>query len=97
MPASDDLGPSSGPNPEAVANVLLYGTAAARRHLAGELARRHDRATLQLLVATVGSAEPWGLRARCLEVVGLIAGCADRDTAEEILRSLCHGLPGAGP
>lgn len=95
MPRSDDLAPPSGPTPEAVVNVLLYGTPAARHHLAGELAGRDDRTMLHLLIATVGSAEPWRLRARCLEVVGMIAGTADRDTAEEILGSLGHGHPNA--
>lgn len=70
-----------------LARVLLYGDAGSRRAAAQLLLRASDRASWALLAGTVRSNEPWLLRARCLEVLGLAAG-ADRRTAETILTLL---------
>jgi hypothetical protein len=47
-----------------------------------------DYRTWSLLGATVRSDEDWRLRARCLEVLGMAAGSADRQTAEAILEAV---------
>ena len=71
-----------------LARVLLYGTPDTRRALARRLSRNGARELWPLLVETVRSNEPWLLRARCLEVLGLVVGTADPDTATAILSSL---------
>lgn len=84
-----DIPPLAYSELEAVANLLLFGGPEARRHMAEDLAIRQDRSIWRLLLATVDSAEPWRLRARSLEMLGLVAGCAKQEMAEEILRALC--------
>lgn len=56
-----------------------------RRRLAHRLVAAGDSRAWRLLGATVRSGEDWRLRARCLEVLGMAAGSADRQTAEAIL------------
>lgn len=72
--------------------VLLYGESATRRRAAERLLQPADPETWQLLVATVSSDERWLLRARALESLGLIAGAADQQTAEHVLRLLVDRL-----
>jgi len=67
---------------------LLWGTATTRQQLAEQLAQSGSKAGRVMLAETVRSAEPWRLRARCLEVLGLAAGQAQREVAEEILGHL---------
>lgn len=65
---------------------LLWGTLATRRELAEQLSQSDVEPTLlALLTETVRSGETWMLRARCLEVLGLVAGQADRHLVERIL------------
>jgi hypothetical protein len=80
---------------EAIANLLLYGSPSARRQMAEELAARDDSTIWTLLAATVTSQDDWRLRARCLEVLGLLAGSARREVAEQLLGSLCAPHPAA--
>lgn len=71
--------------------VLLYGGPESRRVAAERLAGLADPEHWSVLANTVRSAEPWQLRARCLEVLGLVAASADRETAEAILQLLDGG------
>jgi hypothetical protein len=71
-----------------LAHVLMYGSPCSRRLLAERLLRIGDPGCWSLLGDTVRSGEPWQLRARCLETLGLAAGSADQHTAESILRAL---------
>ncbi len=74
----DDLASLSG--------QLLWGTVATRRELAEQLVHSGlEPSLLELLADTVRSSEAWPLRARCLEVLGLGAGQADRQLVERIL------------
>lgn len=77
--------------------LLSFGAPATRQELAGDLLRAGANAaeTLQLLARTIHSAEPWLLRARCLEVLGLTIAGADRQTAEQILGALADAPPPA--
>ncbi len=59
-----------------------------RRAAAMRLLEVEDRVWLTLLVDTIRSTEEWRLRARCLEVLGLVAGASDQRTAEHILTTL---------
>jgi len=67
---------------------LLWGTTATRHQLAEQLAQSGCGVGRAMLAETARSTEPWRLRARCLEVLGLAAGQAERTVAEEILRLL---------
>ncbi|MBI3967143.1 MAG: hypothetical protein HY329_16030 [Chloroflexi bacterium] len=69
---------------QSLARLLLFGTAHTRRTTAERLLQSDDD-RWRLLAGTVRSDEPWLLRARCLEVLGLMAAQADRATAEAIL------------
>jgi hypothetical protein len=69
---------------------MLFGSQDARTKLAHELADADDRSVFKTLVATVASAEPWTVRARSLELLGLIAGTASQGLAEEILGALAR-------
>lgn len=94
IPPDSDLNPLDIPPPaysslESVTNLLLFGGPEARRHMAEDLVIRRDRSMWKLLLATATSTEPWALRARSLEMLGLIAGFADQKMAEEILSALC--------
>lgn len=71
-----------------LASVLLNGTPDSRRSAAHRLLQTKDRAWLPLLADTVRAGDEWLLRARCLEVLGLAAGGADRATAEAILTAV---------
>ena len=68
--------------------ILLYGTEASRRELAARLPAEHDQAGWELLANTVRSDDPWLLRARCLEALGVAAANGPSHFAETILRTL---------
>jgi hypothetical protein len=74
-----------------LARVLIYGTPQTRRALADRLATEGRDDLWPLLVATVRSDEPWLLRARCLEVLGVVAGSARPEIAATILTGLLVG------
>ena len=80
-----------------LSRILLYGGPDTRRALARRLALEDREEMWQLLVATVHSDEPGLLRARCLEVLGLVAGSADPDRAARILAALLDTSPPKGP
>ena len=81
---------------QSLARQLAYGSPATRQRLVEELLSRGDVRIWTLLVDTVRSGEPWSLRARCLEVLGLAAARADQQTAELILTALlAEGQAGA--
>jgi hypothetical protein len=73
---------------QTLASVLVYGTSRSRRRLASRLLRADGDAEIRLLAGTVRSCDPWQLRARSLEVLGLLAGGGDRATAESVLIAL---------
>jgi hypothetical protein len=77
--------PIDGDDLQSLARQLAYGSPATRQRLVEELLSRGDVRIWTLLVDTVRSGEPWSLRARCLEVLGLAAARADQQTAELIL------------
>jgi len=77
-----------------LSRVLMYGTAQTRRALADRLATEGRDDLWPLLVATVRSDEPWLLRARCLEVLGVVAGSASPEVAATILSGLLNGTTG---
>lgn len=82
-------------DPRTLARLLVYGQPETRRVLAQRLLGEDDGEWWALLMSTVRSQEPWRLRARCLEVLGLAAGSADEQTAERILGELLAGRPPA--
>jgi hypothetical protein len=71
-----------------LSRLLLHATPESRRAVALRLLEAADPAWWRLLAATVRSDDDWRLRARCLEVLGLAAGEADRGTAAEITAAL---------
>ena len=71
-----------------LSRILLYGGAGTRRALARRLAAEDSQELWRLLVSTVRSDEPWLLRARCLEVIGIVAGSADPRRTAAILEAL---------
>jgi hypothetical protein len=71
-----------------LARILVYGSPDSRRLMAERLLRAGDTACWFLLADTVRSRDPWLMRARCLEALGLAAGSADQQTAELILGAL---------
>jgi hypothetical protein len=77
-------------DPLSLSRLLLYGSEETRRSLADGL----PASDLAMLTATVRSNEPWLLRARCLEVLGMAAAAGDESTAATILAGL---LDGEGP
>ena len=85
------MAPGSSPEPvdaSLLARRLLYGAPETRSRIAAELRQTDDPALLDLLASTVCSTEPWQLRARCLEVLGLAAGGGPQSLAERILSAL---------
>jgi hypothetical protein len=66
----------------------MHGSAATRRSVADGLLESGGPDDWAMLAATVRSAEPWLIRARCLEVLGLAAAGGDEPTAEAILAAL---------
>jgi hypothetical protein len=74
-------------DPLSLSRLLLYGSEATRRSLAGGLVE----SDWAMLAATVRSSEPWLLRARCLEVLGMAAGGGDEATAAAIMAALLDG------
>ncbi|SRR5258708_7924811 len=76
---------------QVLSRVLLYGGPESRRASAAELLRRDDMEGWRMLVGTVRSREPWLLRARALEVLGLLAAEADQPLAEAVLDGLVTG------
>lgn len=81
--AGEDAGARAGPRE--LTRLLLYGRLLTRQRLATRLLAEGSLETWHLLAATVRSSEPWQLRARCLEVLGLMAGGADQQSAERVL------------
>lgn len=75
-------------DPQSLSRLLLYGSPQTRRQLAESMVSDGDLTVCSLLAETVRSPESWLLRARCLEVLGLAAGGADQETAEQILGTL---------
>lgn len=71
-----------------IANRLVLSSAKSRAELAAELASYSTPELWAILGHTVRSADDWLLRARCLELLGLIAGSSDRETAEAIIAAL---------
>ena len=72
--------------------VLMHGSSDARFRLAEGLAS--DDAVVSTLTTTVRSDESWLLRARCLEVLGLVAALAGEPRAKQILQALtAEGTP----
>jgi hypothetical protein len=67
-----------------LARVLLNATPTSRRAVALRLLEAEDPTWWPLLASTARSDEDWRLRARCLEVLGVAAGAADRHTHELI-------------
>jgi hypothetical protein len=84
-------------DPKVLARLFLYGSATTRQRLAEQLLADGNRETWRLLAATVRFDEPWRLRSRCLEALGLIAGSADEPTAKEVLNILLGPLPQPPP
>ena len=80
--------PIDGDDLQSLARQLAYGSPATRQRLVEGLLSRGDFRIWALLVDTVRSGEPWSLRVRCLEVLGLAATRADQQTAERILTAL---------
>jgi hypothetical protein len=71
-----------------LSRILQYGGPDTRRALARRLAAEDREELWRLLVATAHSEEPWLLRARCLEVLGLVAGSVGPERAALILSAL---------
>ncbi len=65
--------------------LVRYGTPKTRQRAAERLLQEGDVGAWSLLASIVRSKGPWRLRARCLEVLGLAAGSADRQQVEGIL------------
>ena len=84
-PASEPAAAVTDAELQAIGRVLRFGAAASRAALADELARQHGPGLWEVLANTVRSDDDWQLRARSLELLGLIAGSADRATAEAVL------------
>jgi hypothetical protein len=70
--------------------VLLYGEPPTRRQAALRLLDQPAPAPVpwSTLATTVCSTDPWRLRARALEALGVAAGEADERTASAILEQL---------
>jgi hypothetical protein len=73
---------------QAIGRVLRFGAAASRAALADELARQEGPGLWEVLADTVRSDDDWQLRARSLELLGRVAGGADRATAEAVLTAI---------
>ena len=67
--------------------MLIHGSGEARLRLAEGLAASDDE-VVSTLATTVRSDEYWLLRARCLEVLGLVAALGGEPRAKEILQAL---------
>ena len=80
-----------GQSPQSIASLLLYGSEDSRLSWARALVSTPDRPLLDVLADTALSSEHWLLRARCLEVLGLVAANAPRPLAENILDRLAAG------
>jgi hypothetical protein len=78
-------------DPLSLSRLLMYGSATTRRSLADALREAGGADDWAMLAATVRSDEPWLLRARCLEVLGIAAAGADQPTAEAIFGVLLDG------
>lgn len=74
--------------PAGLSRLLLFGTAETRHQIASRVLSSGNEDVISLLADTVRSSEPWLLRARCLEVLGMVAGAGDRKTSESILTAL---------
>lgn len=76
------------PDPLDLSRLLLYGRPATRRSVADRLRESGCPEHWAMLAATVRSSEPWLLRARCLEALGMGAADGDEATAKLILETL---------
>jgi hypothetical protein len=72
-------------DPLSLSRLLMYGNAATRRSVADGLLESGSADDWAMLAATARSNEPWLLRARCLEVLGMAAAGGDEPTAQAIL------------
>jgi len=77
-----------GAEARALALVLLYGEPRTRREAALRLLDPPELVSWSTLATTVWSTDPWSLRARSLEALGVAAGHADEHTAQAILDEL---------
>jgi HEAT repeat protein len=75
---------------QVLVRLLLHGSPESRRTAAEQLLRDGEPDDWRMLVSTVRSGEAWLLRARALEVLGLMAGRADQGMAEAMLEHLCE-------
>ena len=73
---------------QTLVRLLLYATAASRRRLAERLLNEKNGEVWALLATTVRSRGDPVLRARCLEVLGLVAAAAEAHEVELILSAL---------
>ena len=73
--------------------VLLHGTPATRRAVAERLLEADDAAWWKLLATTTRCDDDWRLRARCLEVLGLVAGAAESETFDALEAALFNNTP----
>ncbi len=74
--------------------LLIHGSEASRRHLAEYLLSDGSSALIGMLVSTVRSDELWRLRARSLEVLGMVAATGDEQRARSILDALTGAMTG---
>lgn len=81
-------------DPFSLSRLLLYGLPATRRSIADDLLAFGRSDTWAMLAATVRSHEPWLLRARCLELLGMAAADAGEATAKLILATLLGSTEG---
>lgn len=91
-----DPAPRGGLDARRLVRLLTFGSPATRQQLAADLLRDGATESWQLLARTIHSAEPWLLRARCLEVLGRAIAGADQQTAKQILGALRDGRVQAG-
>ena len=73
---------------QTLVRLLLYASAESRRRLAGRLLDEKHEEAWALLATTIRSREDPVLRARCLEVLGLVAAAGEPQDAALILSSL---------
>ena len=78
-------------DPVSLSRLLMYGSAATRRSVADGLLASGGADDWAMLAVTVRSNEPWLLRARCLEVLGMAAAGGDERTAKAIIATLLDG------
>jgi HEAT repeat protein len=75
---------------QVLVRLLLHGSPESRRTAAEQLLRAGEPDDWKMLVSTVRSQDAWLLRARALEVLGLMAARADESLAVAMLDHLCE-------